>query len=139
MNREPVMPGGWQSRLAHRQFCGRIPHDREKQVRDAKGRFVKGTSGNPGGRKRGKKDYCALLDAACTVAKWKAIVAKAIEDAIAGDRWARDWVASYLIGRPTQGFAVSGDIGLTLSNWEERAKKRMQEAMEGDHENSGTS
>lgn len=96
-------------------------------ARDANGRFLPGSSGNPTGRRKRKKDYMALLDAACTPTKWKAIVNRAIEDAIGGDRWAREWVSSYLLGKPQRQVKIKGQVGLSLADWESRAAERIKE------------
>lgn len=44
--------------------------------------------------------YLATISDICPPAIWSEIVAKTVEDAKAGDRAARDWLASYLVGKP---------------------------------------
>lgn len=77
--------------------------------RNERGHFVKGhpnTSG--GGRKsaRFEEGRLAVLEHETTDDKWRAICAKAIDDAINGDGRTRErgrrFVADYLIGRPRQ-------------------------------------
>lgn len=46
------------------------------------------------------RTYLAALSEACPPETWREIVERAIEDAKAGDAKARDWLASYLVGRP---------------------------------------
>lgn len=83
--------------------------------------FTKGHSGNPAGRPRGYErklrdaiesmtaaDPELAADPEATDAEpkripaWEAIVKRAVLDAIAGDRYARDFVADRLMGKPKQ-------------------------------------
>ncbi len=57
-----------------------------------------GTHPRPTGRA-----YLAALSEACPPDTWREIVAKAVTDAKAGDAKARDWLASFLVGRPEAG------------------------------------
>lgn len=68
------------------------------------GRWVKGVSGNPGGRKPRdeERNYYRTMTTHCTIDKWAEICKKAVEDAIAGDRHAREWLGKYLMGIPAQ-------------------------------------
>ncbi len=70
--------------------------------RDAKGRFVKGASGNPQGRlsKQIEQSYLQVSESVCTFDVWREIVAKAVEQAKRGDARARQWLSDYLIGKP---------------------------------------
>ena len=72
--------------------------------RDDKGRFPPGTSGNPNGRpkKDREEQYHAILLSVVTPASWKRICVKAVEQAEKGDRYAREFIADYLIGPPVQ-------------------------------------
>ena len=67
-------------------------------MRDAKGRFVKGTSGNPKGRpsKEREEKYYNLAMNTVTFADWQRIIARAVKDAIRGDASARKWLSDYL-------------------------------------------
>lgn len=47
-----------------------------------------------------ERTYLAALRDACPPETWREIVLKAVEDAKAGDPKARDWLASYLAGKP---------------------------------------
>jgi hypothetical protein len=46
------------------------------------------------------RTYLAALSEACPPETWREIVERTVEDAKAGDYRARDWLASYLVGRP---------------------------------------
>jgi len=70
--------------------------------RDAKGRFVKGESGNPQGRlpKEIEKTYLQVCEGVCSFDVWREIVMKAVEQAKRGDARARQWLSDYLMGKP---------------------------------------
>jgi hypothetical protein len=75
--------------------------------RDANGRFLPGHPGGPGRPRRAiEADYLAALSDAVPMEEWRRIVGTAIDQAIAGDAKAREWVASYLMGKPTGGALV---------------------------------
>lgn len=74
-------------------------------ARGANGRFLPGQSGNPGGQ-RAHNDYAAIIRATCDAEDWTAIVERAVTDAKMGDRFARQFLAGYLLGRPVQHHAV---------------------------------
>lgn len=85
----------------------------DKRDRDNKGRFVKGSSGNPNGGRRSRTAQ-ELLDAinqAVTVADWQAIVEKAVKQARGGNPVARKWLSDYLVGVPVQKLEHSGPNG----------------------------
>lgn len=71
--------------------------------RDARGRFLPGWEGGPG-RAPAKKEerYYQLTREAVTEDDWLAIVHTTIIRAKKGDRWAREWLGNYLLGRPVQ-------------------------------------
>jgi len=79
--------------------------------RDSNGRFTKGNKaavGNRGGRPRRQVEehYLGALSDSIKDDEWNRIVRKAVSQALQGDRYARDWLANYLIGRPTQYEAI---------------------------------
>jgi hypothetical protein len=72
-----------------------------KTHRDTNGRFAVGNSGGPGRPRRAvEANYLAALSEAVSVRKWKKIVEKAVKDALAGDRHAREWIGDYVLGKP---------------------------------------
>jgi hypothetical protein len=76
--------------------------------RAANGRFAPGWRGGPGRPRRATEaQYLATLSDAVPLETWNCIVRKAVEDALAGDRYARTFLANYLIGRPTQAVELS--------------------------------
>ena len=71
--------------------------------RDAHGRFLPGAPGGPGRPPAAKEErYYQLTREAVTENDWLAIVTTTIERAKKGDRWAREWLGNYLLGRPVQ-------------------------------------
>jgi hypothetical protein len=69
-------------------------------LRDGDGRFRAGNPGGPGRPRRAvESEYLATLSDAVPLRTWKTIVKKAVKDATAGNRHAREWLGNYLIGR----------------------------------------
>jgi len=66
--------------------------------RDSKGRFIKGTSGNPNGRapKYREERYYEIAMNTVTYDDWKKIISKAVHQAHRGDAQARKWLSEYL-------------------------------------------
>ena len=89
---------------------------------DASGKFKKGNKASAGiskgktGRPKKSREqrYHEILLRACTYSDWRKIVKKAVEQAVAGDKDARKWLAEYSIGKPPQKQIIEGDIGLTM-------------------------
>jgi hypothetical protein len=78
--------------------------------RDANGRFRPGHPGGPGRPRRAvEADYLATLSDAVPLDRWRAIVARAVEDAEQGDAKARAWLTDHLIGK------LAGDPLLMLA------------------------
>ena len=67
-------------------------------VRDEKGRFVKGVSGNPKGRspKEREERYYEIAMNSVTFKDWQEIISTAVKQAKRGDAQARKWLADYL-------------------------------------------
>jgi len=64
------------------------------------GRFAPGNPGGPGRpRRETERQYLAALQEACPPETWKAIVETAVRDAGQGDRYAREWLSAYVMGR----------------------------------------
>lgn len=97
------------------------------------GRFAPGNPGGPGRPARPiERDYLRALADACPPETWKTIVERAVADAASGDAKAREWLASYLLGRPEPGsaplLAAAVDDALDLDRVEAGAR-RMQAAL----------
>jgi len=95
-------------------------------ARDETGRFVKGTSGNPNGRKPKDREvrYYEITMSACTYDEWKDIIKTAVKQAKRGDAQARKFLADYLIGPPPQKHEVTGKDGdpIYIVNWDDDNK-----------------
>lgn len=77
--------------------------------RDTKGRFVKGNTGGPGRPSRkAEAEYLNLTASKVPLDQWQHVVAKALDDALAGDKHARRWLSDHLIGRPSTPSLVAG-------------------------------
>jgi len=72
--------------------------------RDKNGRFVKGSTGNPNGRPKRKKEqqYLDRMAKVVTLDDWEKIVKTAISRAKAGESASRKWLSDYLLGPPVQ-------------------------------------
>lgn len=81
-------------------------------IRDANGKFTKGSDGGPGRPKRVPEGtFMEVLTGAVTPGRWLTIVEKAIQQAERGDPVARKWLADYLIGSPIQKIAPTDPTG----------------------------
>lgn len=82
-------------------------------TRDEKGRFVKGTCGNPKGRgkKETEESYLQAFRDKVLPSDWAAIIARAMGDAKRGDAVARKFIADYMIGPPMQRAEITGGDG----------------------------
>lgn len=82
-------------------------------IRDNKGRFPKGTSGNPAGRPKKEREerFYEITLSKVTFKDWEDIVQKAVYQAKRGDSVARKWLSDYLIGPPVQRQEVTGKDG----------------------------
>lgn len=79
------------------------------------GKFVKGVSGNPGGRPKSDISITALIDAAVTEADWKFIIAALLKKARRGDVKATEMLMDRRFGKPVQQTQLSGAGGEALS------------------------
>lgn len=79
--------------------------------RDDKGRFVKGSASLSPGRPKRTVETAYLDTLLGTVSEeyWQAICRRAVADAMKGDRFAREWLANYAIGKPPQIIELRGD------------------------------
>ncbi len=78
--------------------------------RDSKGLFQPGNRGGPGRPKREKEAvYLAAMTEAVTIEDWIAIVNKAVEQAKEGNAYSRNWLASYLVGKPEENISLESN------------------------------
>lgn len=69
--------------------------------RDNHGRFVKGHAGGPGRPRRNvEADFLLALREGVTMTHWRAVVHRAVLDAVNGDGKAREWLSRYLLPAP---------------------------------------
>ena len=69
--------------------------------RTAHGRFAPGNPGSPGRpRRQTEAAYLRVMMDACPLDAWEGIVRSAVDAAKAGDHQARQWLTSYLVGKP---------------------------------------
>lgn len=74
--------------------------------------FVKGQSGNPGGRpSEVRQELNALLDKVFTTVKRKKVIEKLIEDAELGNHEARVLLLAYTYGKPVERKEITGADG----------------------------
>lgn len=80
-----------------------------RPFKDERGRFVKGNPGGPGRpRKSTQGEFHAATVGAIPVDHWEKVVSRALEDAQAGDKNARNWLSAYVVGRPPSIAMVDG-------------------------------
>lgn len=85
--------------------------------RNSKGQFVKGHKAykNGGRQKRSTEDdYLRALCESVTIEDWKAIAKKATEQAMRGDKAARQWLSDYLLGKPIQNINLEAQTDLSV-------------------------
>ena len=101
----------------------------ESQVatRDPTGRFIVGCPLGPGRPTRlTEKSYIKALSDECSLDDWRTICRRAVQDAVRGDRYARDWISKFLVGSTTL------NMSLTAGEWavvftEERGASTLSE------------
>jgi hypothetical protein len=73
-------------------------------MRNEKGQFVKGTSGNPAGRARREVEtqYLNVMLGAVTEDEWQEVVKAMIKQAKRGNVAAATWLSNYLQGKPQE-------------------------------------
>ncbi len=99
--------------------------DLEPNGRDSNGRFAPGNSGSSG-RPAGPRNQQAYLNAmrdGVSLEDWAAIVAKAVDDAKAGNRHARSFLARHLLPPPVAKLALTVPTGEQSASapWDEPA------------------
>jgi hypothetical protein len=71
--------------------------------RNANGRFATGWRGGPGRPRRAiEAEYLVALSETVPLDAWRAVCQIALDQARNGDAKAREWLSSYLIGKPLQ-------------------------------------
>src|SRR5262245_34063085 len=76
--------------------------------RDINGRFKRGYGGGPGRPcRQTEQTYLHVLIETVPPDQWRKVCEKALAQALEGDAKAREWLANYLIGRPTQAVEVN--------------------------------
>ena len=95
--------------------------------RDENGKFTTGNkAARNGGRPKKKREerFMQITQSACTLADWRKIVQKAVEQAKRGNPQARKWLADYLLGPPPQRIEHSAPEGIAVTHHFETALKR---------------
>ena len=84
-------------------------------VRDKRGRFLPGNSSSPGRPPRAvEDDFLLLIDSAVSSDDWRAIIAKANQQAQRGDHRAREWLADRRFGKARERVEQSGGLGVLI-------------------------
>lgn len=81
------------------------------QERDEKGKFTKGTSGNPGGRPKSELSITALIDDAVTPADWDFIFKQLLKMARRGNLKAIEMLMDRRFGKAQQRTELTGEGG----------------------------
>ena len=92
--------------------------------------FAPGNTGGPG-RPTAQREaqYYTIVIKGCSPARWRKIVARAVQDAEAGDRHARAWLADRIMGRAKE----TVDMAVTQSPPDEfRLAGRTDEEMDAE-------
>ena len=93
--------------------------DHSQPVRNKKGHWVKGgPSPNPKGRPSiaKEREYLKTLREVVTLDEWRKIAEKAVQQAKLGNRYARDWLARYLVPEPAKAIDVDGTLSINYVN-----------------------
>ena len=70
--------------------------------REPNGNFKRGNPGGPGRPFLRQQRFMVVINEAVNEKAWLAIVKRAIKDAKAGDRHAREWLSKWLLGQPEE-------------------------------------
>ena len=101
--------------------------------RSSSGRFEPGNLGGPGRPQlQTERAYLAIISEACPPEAWRQIVELAVKQAKNGQEKAREWLASFLVGKPVHaaptlhGLAVEEETGTdpVASDAKERQRLR---------------
>lgn len=84
----------------------------ERAGRDKRGRFAPGNPGGPGRPSKAREAaYLAVIREVATLDDFAKVVVTALLNAQKGDGQARDWLSSYLIGKPAQAIDIRHEEG----------------------------
>ena len=100
-------------------------------VRDKNGRFVKGQSGNPNGRRPKAKElsYLAIVTEVVTPERFEALIEKAWSLVLRGDLSAMKFLTEYILGKPTQDVSVeTNDFVKIMLAWDDGEAGKVEEA-----------
>ncbi len=102
--------------------------------RDQNGRFVKGNKASPGRAKRVVEvDFHNILLDNVSAEQWSGIVKRAVTDALAGDKYARQFIADYTIGKAPSILELRAADATLLAQVLERFKQHDMEAADVFH------
>lgn len=92
--------------------------------RDEKGHFLPGNKASPGRAKRAVEvDFHQLLVDTIKSDDWISIIQRAVTDAKQGDRYARQFIAEYRVGKPPQILELKAAEAALLADVLERMKR----------------
>lgn len=90
-------------------------------LRDPQGRILPGSApNNPRGRPSLEREraYLKTMQENVSLADWAEITMKAVKQAKQGNRYARDWLARYLVPEPKEAMDVGGALIIRyVDNW----------------------
>lgn len=86
--------------------------------RDASGKFIKGKSGNPGGRQKGELSISALIDSAVSETDWMFIVDVLLRMARRGNLKAIEMLMDRRFGKAIQQTDVNLNGEVVLLTWD---------------------
>ena len=84
-----------------------MSNGREENGQFAKGNQVAKNGGGGRPSKAREERYYEIAMKSCTFGDWRAIMKKAVDQALDGDKDARKWLADYLIGPATKRLDVT--------------------------------
>ena len=114
-------------KLANKSFYNReealgtwLPEDFLRDETE-RARFLERSKKLKVSKKRSQAVYIQAMSENISLEAWGKIILKAVEDAIAGDYRARQWISSYLVGTPIQRVALDAHVTTERFSKEDRA------------------